>query len=214
MLFVIGIAGFELAVLFGMSSWITLAFGSWGVVATLMLAAIYFISIFYEGYYLIEDFDKWLYYSEWCNSPRWKTNDPNKLDAKRKEEQRSLQELLLQPTVYSIPIVDDYTGRIASRQIQIVLPPQLKNKTIGLEVLFTEDKFALAFWRDDKVLGSGESDIYGYAYQSALEEGYSRSYTSFNQELNEAVSQLNNTDQAQQAEKPAEKPAVKEGAEE
>lgn len=46
MLFVIGIAGFELAVLFGMSSWITLAFGSWGVVATLMLAAIYFISFF------------------------------------------------------------------------------------------------------------------------------------------------------------------------
>lgn len=90
-----------------------------------------------------------------------------------------------------------------------MLPPQLKNKTIGLEVLFTEDKFPLAFWRDDKVLGSGESDIYGYAYQSTLEEGYSRSYTSFNQELNEAVSQLNNTDQAEQVEKPA----VKEGAE-
>lgn len=90
MLFVIGIAGFELTVLFGMSSWITLAFGSWGVVATLMLAAIYFISFFYEGYYLIEDFDKWLYYSEWCNSPLCKTNEPNKLDKKRKENQCSL----------------------------------------------------------------------------------------------------------------------------
>lgn len=209
----VALAGFQLAALFGMSSCMTLAFGPWGVAATLVLAAIYFISSFYEAYYHIEGFDKWLYHSEWGNSPLWKTSDPNKLDAKRKEEQRSLQELLLQPTVYSIPQVDDYTGRIGSRQIQIVLPPQLMNKTIGLEVLFTEDKFPLAFWRDDKVLGSGERDMYGYAYQSTLEEGYSRSYTSFNQELNEAVSQLNNTDQAQQAEKPAEKPAVKEGAE-
>lgn len=50
--------------------------------------------------------------------------------------------------------------------------------------------------------------MYGYAYRSAIEEGYTRSFEGFNQELNNAITTLNNDGES--VAKPAEPTAVKE----
>lgn len=132
-----GIALYQTAALFGYAS-MTLAFGPWMMVATLVAALVYAAVTQIESYFFIEGANKWLYHCCWGKSPKW-----NNTPAQQKLELRSAQELMLQPTVYTLSEFDSYlnTGKVVARHIYTIFPPQLANRQAKVRFAITNNGF-------------------------------------------------------------------------
>lgn len=184
------IAGYQVYALFTYAS-MTSAFGPWMMAATLVAATIYFVANYYETYFHIEGFDQWLQYCCWGNNPKWDDSEEG-----RKTELRSLQELLLQPTVYAVPQIDDDTGRLCEHKIYIIFPPQLINTKLTLKCLLTENRW---FSSTGRGLGDGYgSDDYVFIYQEIIDNGGLLEYTTAINEIQTAIKQLNQNQQPEQ----------------
>lgn len=178
------IAGVQVAALFGYAS-MTLAFGPWMMAATLVAALVYAVVTQIESYFFIEGFNKWLYHCCWGNNPKW-----NNTPEQQKLELRSAQELMLQPTVYSLSESDAYlnTGKVAARHIYTIFPPQLTNRQTKVRFAITNNGFT-----SDELNTGRTGERFNGAYQAFVINGELADYDTVISEVKKQIDLENRT---------------------
>lgn len=170
------ISGIQLSAFFGIVT-MTFAFGPWMIVAGIVAAIVYFISSLIEEYFHIEGFDKWLNACAWGYAPIWPDNELG-----HKQDMRALQELLLKPSLYALPILDE-RNKLIGRRLQIVLPSVLLNKSCIMKTLLISNKVGYQTDRTGRYLtGVVGGTIDPQSYQQ-LAEGYTIDFATFKKNI-------------------------------